>query len=61
MARRPDLFSASPWWVYLVAALLRCVEGLSDHGVMAITRSGLPEPPTIFKGAAITTAPVAGS
>jgi hypothetical protein len=31
------------------------------HGVMAMTRSGLPEPPTIFNGAAITMAPVGGS
>src|SRR5262249_26637510 len=31
------------------------------HGVMASTRNGLPEPLTIFKGAAITMAPVAGS
>jgi hypothetical protein len=30
-------------------------------GVMASTRSGLPEPPTILSGAAITTAPVGGS
>jgi hypothetical protein len=31
------------------------------HGVMAMTRSGLPEPPTIFNGAAMTMAPIGGS
>jgi hypothetical protein len=31
------------------------------QGVMAITRRGLPEPPTIFSGAAMTMAPVGGS
>jgi hypothetical protein len=31
------------------------------YGVIAITLSGLPDPPTIFNGAAITTAPVGGS
>jgi hypothetical protein len=29
--------------------------------VMAMTRRGLPEPPTIFSGAATTMAPVGGS
>jgi len=29
--------------------------------VMAITRKGLPEPPTIFNGAVMTMAPVGGS
>lgn len=33
----------------------------APHGVIAMTRSGLPEPFTILSGAAITTAPVAGS
>lgn len=33
----------------------------SRYGVTAMTRRGLPEPPTIFNGAAMTTAPVAGS
>jgi hypothetical protein len=49
--------------------LVRTNEGLQErlracallHGVMAITRKGLPEPPTIFSGAAITMAPVGGS
>jgi hypothetical protein len=31
------------------------------QGVMAMTRKGLPEPPAIFRGAAMTTAPVGGS
>src|SRR5258707_15670583 len=31
------------------------------YGVIAITRSGLPEPLTILSGAAITIAPVGGS
>ena len=31
------------------------------YGVMAIARTGLPEPRTIFSGAAITIAPVGGS
>jgi hypothetical protein len=31
------------------------------HGVMAMTRRGLPEPPAIFSGAAMTIAPVGGS
>ena len=31
------------------------------QGVMAMTRRGLPEPPTIFSGAAMTMAPVGGS
>ena len=31
------------------------------QGVMAMTRKGLPEPPTIFRGAAMTMAPVGGS
>jgi len=31
------------------------------QGVMAMTRKGLPEPPTIFSGAAMTMAPVGGS
>ncbi len=30
-------------------------------GIIAIARTGLPDPFTIFSGAAITTAPVAGS
>src|SRR6059058_4588201 len=33
----------------------------SGLGTMAITRTGLPEPFTIFSGAAITIAPVTGS
>lgn len=33
----------------------------AHQGVMAITRSGLPDPPTIFSGAAMTMAPVAGT
>ena len=32
-----------------------------SYGVIAITRSGLPEPFTILRGAAITIAPVGGS
>jgi hypothetical protein len=36
-------------------------ESRSAQGVMAITRRGLPEPPTIFSGAAMTMAPVGGS
>ena len=32
-----------------------------SYGVIAITLTGLPEPFTIFSGAAITTAPVGGS
>lgn len=32
-----------------------------NQGVMAITRKGLPEPPTIFSGAAMTIAPTGGS
>jgi hypothetical protein len=31
------------------------------YGVMAIARRGLPEPLTIFRGAAMTTAPVGGN
>src|SRR5947199_10403513 len=32
-----------------------------DYGVRAMTRRGLPEPPTILSGAAMTTAPVGGN
>ncbi len=35
--------------------------GAKSYGVMAITRRGLPEPFTIFRGAAMTTAPVGGN
>jgi hypothetical protein len=35
--------------------------GVMAWGVMAMTRRGLPEPPTIFSGAAMTMAPVGGS
>jgi hypothetical protein len=34
---------------------------VSSYGVIAITRRGLPEPPTILSGAAMTRAPVGGS
>src|SRR5467141_3148840 len=33
----------------------------ADYGVMARTRRGLPEPLTILRGAAMTTAPVGGN
>ena len=33
----------------------------TNYGVRAMTRRGLPEPFTIFSGAAMTTAPVGGS
>src|SRR5260370_29268899 len=35
--------------------------GTENYGVMAMTRRGLPEPPTILRGAAMTTAPVGGN
>lgn len=45
------------WWDVLV-----CSPPLAAaQGVMAMTRRGLPEPPTIFSGAAMTMAPVGGS
>jgi hypothetical protein len=37
----------------------RGLEGI--HGVIAMTRKGLPDPPTILSGAAMTIAPVGGS
>ena len=43
------------------SCLSACFASLRDYGVMAIARSGLPEPPTILSGAAITTAPTGGS
>ena len=43
------------------SGLLVVLFGLLIYGVIAITRSGLPDPPTIFSGAAITIAPVGGS
>jgi hypothetical protein len=41
--------------------LLSLSPTLSYPGTSASTRSGLPEPFTIFSGGAITTAPVAGN
>jgi hypothetical protein len=49
--------SATTWWAAFV-----CSPWLAMlQGVTAITRRGLPEPPTIFNGAAMTMAPVGGS
>jgi hypothetical protein len=46
----------------LLAGAFVCWPSLTAlQGVMAMTRSGLPEPPTIFSGAAMTMAPVGGS
>ena len=44
-------------WAVLVCSTLPA----AAQGVMAMTRRGLPEPPTIFRGAAMTMAPVGGS
>ena len=38
-----------------------CSAAKAIYGVIAITRKGLPDPPTIFSGAAMTIAPVGGS
>ena len=55
---------------YFVSAVVTLVSGSAAarpcrlavlQGVMAMTRRGLPEPPTIFSGAATTMAPVGGS
>ena len=53
-------------FVYLVqwpehTGLATCLNFGERYGVIAITRKGLPEPPTILSGAAITRAPVGGS
>ena len=54
--------------VYLAAKMRKplLVEGISlpefqPQVVIAMTLRGLPDPPTIFSGAAMTTAPVGGS
>jgi hypothetical protein len=43
------------------AAGLKAAATKDNYGLMARTRRGLPEPLTILRGAAMTTAPVGGS
>jgi hypothetical protein len=43
------------------AAGLKAAATKGNYGVRARTRRGLPEPLTILRGAAMTTAPVGGS
>lgn len=63
MSLRESGFALAPhaaaevcWWAAFCSPWLAMLQG-----VMAITRRGLPEPPTIFSGAAMTMAPVGGS
>ncbi len=48
-------------WNRLLVTLVCPTRLASLQDVMAMTRKGLPEPPAIFRGAAMTMAPVGGS